>query len=251
MAQISKFDINPATGRQYGINPATGVQDDNYWAQVVEPGLKSMGYNIPGFTFDYGQAEAEAREKLRPYYEQKLRDAQGDVERAKRLIEEDYAIGKRYAQEDTTTELAADTQLAKQETQVATEGLNKRGLLFGEIPTAGQSAAPYSQFAQMSELNPLAEKQSQRKMAIERALARQEEVAGLTRKRGIEEQNIQFPRQEQAILEEKEQKVQEQFVPQAYERARARYDATYGESQRQAVERPVETMNYLKELGWA
>lgn len=38
-----KFDINPATGKQYGINPATGVQDDNYWAQVVEPKLKSGG----------------------------------------------------------------------------------------------------------------------------------------------------------------------------------------------------------------
>ncbi len=37
----SKFDINPTTGKQYGINPATGVQDDNYWANVVEPQLKS------------------------------------------------------------------------------------------------------------------------------------------------------------------------------------------------------------------
>lgn len=37
----SKFDINPATGKQYGINPTTGVQDDNYWATVVEPQLKA------------------------------------------------------------------------------------------------------------------------------------------------------------------------------------------------------------------
>jgi len=39
----SKFDINPATGKQYGVNPATGVQDDNYWANVVEPQLKYGG----------------------------------------------------------------------------------------------------------------------------------------------------------------------------------------------------------------
>ena len=35
----SKFDINPATGKEYGINPATGVQDDTYWSEVVEPNL--------------------------------------------------------------------------------------------------------------------------------------------------------------------------------------------------------------------
>jgi hypothetical protein len=35
--QISKFDINPSTGKQYGVNPNTGVQDDNYWAQQVDP----------------------------------------------------------------------------------------------------------------------------------------------------------------------------------------------------------------------
>src|ERR1035437_3503637 len=35
--QISKFDINPSTGKQYGVNPSSGVQDDNYWAQQVDP----------------------------------------------------------------------------------------------------------------------------------------------------------------------------------------------------------------------
>ncbi len=35
-----KFDINPKTGKQYGINPSSGVMDDNYWANVVEPQLK-------------------------------------------------------------------------------------------------------------------------------------------------------------------------------------------------------------------
>jgi hypothetical protein len=38
-----KGDINPATGKAYAINPATGVWDDNYWANVVEPGLKGIG----------------------------------------------------------------------------------------------------------------------------------------------------------------------------------------------------------------
>lgn len=36
---VSKFDINPQTGKQYGINPQSGVQDDNFWATQVEPKL--------------------------------------------------------------------------------------------------------------------------------------------------------------------------------------------------------------------
>lgn len=36
-----KQDINPATGLRYDVNPTTGVPDDNYWAQVAEPQLKS------------------------------------------------------------------------------------------------------------------------------------------------------------------------------------------------------------------
>jgi len=36
MAWIQKTDINPATGKQYGINPNTGVWDDSYFANVTE-----------------------------------------------------------------------------------------------------------------------------------------------------------------------------------------------------------------------
>lgn len=208
------------------------------------------GLNIPAFNFDFGQAESEARAKLEPYYRQKLADAKGDVERAKRLIEEDYARGMRYAGEDRAMQGEADTLLAKQEREGALEGLNKRGLLFGEIPTAGQSAAPYSQFAQMQDLNPLQQKQQQRKLAIERAIARQEEVAGINRTRGVEEQNILYPRQEQGILEEKENRVQTQFVPAAYERARNKYDATYQQSLNSQINQSLGANKYLQALGW-
>lgn len=36
-----KGDINPATGKPYAVNPSTGQWDDNYWANVVEPQLRS------------------------------------------------------------------------------------------------------------------------------------------------------------------------------------------------------------------
>lgn len=106
---VSKFDINPKTGKQYGINPATGVQDDNYWAQVVEPRLKQAGgpnYEDPvqkliqttideygkkadeytkkynefeknnPFVFDQvlGEEKAKVAQRLDPYYEQTLGD---------------------------------------------------------------------------------------------------------------------------------------------------------------------------------
>lgn len=233
------------------INPASGVWDDNYYANTGKYGAGGGGINIPAFNFDYGQAETEARAKLEPYYAQKLADAKGDVELAKKYIEEDYARGMRTSQEDLAANTATDAATARDETQTSLEGLNKRGMLFGEIPTAGQSAAPYSQLAQSQELNPLAQKQAQRKQAIERAISRQEEVAGVTRQRGIEAQDIQYPRTEQALLEEKENKVQTQFVPAAYQRARDKYDNTYQQSMNQQINASLSANKYLQQLGWS
>lgn len=229
------------------INPSSGVWDDNYFARTQGGG---GGLNIPAFNFDYGQAETEARAKLEPYYRQKLADAKGDVELAKKYIEEDYQRGMRTAGEDRALEMGADAQVAREETQGVAEGLNKRGLLFGEIGTPGQSAAPYSQFAQTQNFNPLQQKQALRKQAIERAIARQEEVAGITRGRELEEKNRLFPRQEQEILEEKENRVQQQFVPAAYDRAYQKYQNTYQQSLNQQINASLSANKYLQQLGW-
>lgn len=233
------------------INPATGAWDDNYFART-QGGGGSGGLNIPAFSFDFGQAEAEARAKLEPYYKQKLADARGDVALAKRLIEEDYARGMRYSEEDKATALAADQQTSQEETRDLMGNLNKRGVLFGEIPAGtNQSAAPLSGLAQDQFMNPLQNKQMLRKQAIERAIARQEEVAGVTRARGIQEQDIMLPRQEQAIAEEKERRVQTEFVPAAYDRAKSRYDNTYAQSLNQAVNQSLSANKYLQMLGWS
>ena len=62
-----KGDINPATGKAYAVNPSTGNWDDNYWATVVEPQLKSKyGGSSSGGSTDIAsvlarqQAEAAA-----------------------------------------------------------------------------------------------------------------------------------------------------------------------------------------------
>lgn len=52
----NKTDINPATNKAYAVNPESGVWDDNYWANTVEPQLKtqygtsSTSAAIPTFT---------------------------------------------------------------------------------------------------------------------------------------------------------------------------------------------------------
>lgn len=237
LQQLSKTNRNPAQETRYQeLLKASG-------------GSGGGGLNIPAFNFNYGQAEAEARAKLEPYYRQKLMDARGDVQLAKQLIEEDYQRGIRYAEEDKATQLAVEAQTAEQENRNLMDTLNKRGVLFSE-QGGGQPGMVTSGIA-AQEQGLMGTKQMQRKQAIERAIARQEEVAGITRQRGIQGQDIMLPRQEQAIAEEKENRVQTQFVPAAYERARAAYDNTYGQSLNQAINTSVSANPYLQQLGWA
>lgn len=196
-------------------------------------GMAGGGGSLPAFKFDWEAAEKEALQKLEPYYVEKLKEAGGDVERAKKLLEDDYVRGKRYREEDEKTQIATDTQTAKEETTSAVENLNRRGLLFSEMEpdqAATSSAAPYSQYAQKFELNPLAEKQQARRQAIQRAIMRQEEIAGEERKRGIEEQDIAFPRYKKALEEEKKEKATLQMAPLKYQRELTKYNATVGNS---------------------
>lgn len=238
LQQLAKTDRNPAEETEYqALLKASG-------------GNAGGGLNIPAFNFNYGQAEIEARAKLEPYYKQKLLDAKGDVELAKKYIEEDYARGMRTAAEDEATSKEAEALTVGQENRDLLATLNKRGVLFSEQPTDTGRALVQSGIAGQ-EVGNLTSKQALRKQAIERALQRQQEVAGIDRQRGIEAQNTLFPRQEQALAEEKENRVQTQFVPAAQERARAAYDNTYGQSLNQAVNRSVNANPYLQQLGWA
>ena len=116
---IQKTDINPATGKQYAVNPATGHWDDSYWAEVVEPKLKSQyggGSSGGGGTseeyikqlietltkevvpkaieFDSEAARKAAEEEWGPYYEEILEDYLAQV-----------SVGKEREKEDLTTYL--------------------------------------------------------------------------------------------------------------------------------------------------
>lgn len=184
------------------------------------------GGGYPQFSFDWVAAEREALEKLTPYYVQKLTEAKGDVNLAKKRMEEDYSQGRRYREEDLETQLAEEKRLREEEFRGTTGGLNKRGILFGQIPLGEQtSKAPYSDVAQRWFLNPLSEKQAARKLAIERAIGRQGEIAETTKKRGVEDIDIAFPRYERELGEEKKEKAVLGMAPISYQREYGKYQA--------------------------
>ena len=204
--------------------------------------------SYPTFNFDWTQARADAMTQLTPYYEQKLKEAGGDVERAKRLIEEDYMRGVRYSKEDLTRENIQGEENAAtafktlgldvtEENRSLAGSLNQRNVLLGTIPQGDTgSAAPMGEYAKSWFINPQTEKQTMRKMAIERALKRQKEGFSTTavreqegfttrRARDLEEENIQFPRTTRDLEEEKRRRAFETAVPMAYSEQYARYKA--------------------------
>lgn len=147
------------------------------------------------FNFDWEQAEKDALEKLRPYYEQKLSEAQGDVNLALSRIEEDYQQGRRYRTEDLAVEQEGWGMQEPRELSSLLEGLNRRGMLQSTIRTEDQQN--------------LDDTQRRRREAVERGLRRREEVAGVERARGTEDINIKFPRFKAELEEEKKQRALE------------------------------------------
>lgn len=233
-----------------------GVDQNNPSALAaagIVPDYSSSGggggsVNYPPFNFDWTAARNDALAELTPYYEQKLKDAKGDVELAKKYIEEDYQKGIRISREDyereirttnedLTTQTAEDTLTRTQETREARAGANRRGTYVGQIqPGAETSAAPESSFYQEYIGKPLSEKQRLRKLAIERAITRQQEVAGVTkqrddesytteRERGLTAQNIQYPRTQAELEEEKREKAFNVVAPMKYQEALTKYRA--------------------------
>lgn len=335
------------------INPADNSRDNEGRSQGVWTSSTAMGYDgqlykwtgamwelqgggggssgttsYPKFDFDWTKARSDALTQLTPYYEQKLKEAGGDVERAKRLIEEDYMKGVRYSSEDytkteaeakqdnlvnekyrlkslkteeeragtltTEKQLVYDTAIRQADEDLATNlkilglditeenrnlqgSLNQRNVLLGTIPQGDtSSAAPMGEYAKSWFINPQTERQDLRKLAIERALSRQKEVAGMTkqsalgdigyglkktqtassktgelseiekqraitnallkktrdtekvgvlRTRGIEEQDIEYPRSQRDIEEEKRRRAFETVAPMTYSESYARWRA--------------------------
>lgn len=198
-----------------------------------------------GFNFNWSAVEKEEFEKLRPYYEKKLADAQGDVTRAKTLLEEDYQTGMRRTQEDESMaaryrneDLATQGQGlaldAEQELRDARGALNQRGVLIGERSAEQQGAAPTSDYAQKWFLDPMKQRQDARRLAVERSIQRQGEVAGLdaqrqrealetAKRRGIQEQETQYDKYRKLLEQEQKEKAVLQMTPLRYQQEYQKY----------------------------
>jgi len=215
-------------------------------------GGTSGGSNIPAFNFNWEATRKAEYDRLTPYYEQKLIDAKGDIELAKKFIDDDYNKGvrvreedfnvtQRKSDEDFISSLAEAGRKTQEETFDTQGGLNKRGVLFGEAPqgTAGQNPMQTSQYANQFFLQPLDERQKARKLAIERALQRDMEVAGLTRSRGDEgaaltkdyqtsQQVSKFRDVQDTLKQEQENKAYNINAPSQYNIAYTKYKAAAG-----------------------
>jgi len=235
LCHVRGEDINPATGKGYAINPSSGAWDDNYFAQNFGGGSGGssgggQGPSIPGFTFDWDQAENDALKELTPYYQKKLAEANGDVELAKKRIEEDYQQGLRYNKEDAATQTTADTQTAKEETDATMDSLNQRGILFGQIQDPEQSQEPISGIAKTLSLDPLATKQDARRQAIQRAIQRSDSSLAMAKQRGTDDANLVMPRLTRELNQEKQDKAILQMAPLKEQQAYRKYQATVGRS---------------------
>jgi len=181
----------------------------------------------PKFNFDWTAARQQAYDELTPYYSQKLNLAKGDVELAKKYIQEDYDRGLRYASEDYGQSSAEETIKSGQETLSAQGEANKRGVLVGQIPTGQEtSKAPTSEYYSKFIGAPMEQGQQLRQQAIKRALSRQTEAAGISKVRGSDEQDRKWRDTQLDIEQEKREKANTQMAPLKYQEAYSKYRAS-------------------------
>jgi hypothetical protein len=158
-------------------------------------GITSTGADFTGtnqFNFDWNQAEQDALNKLKPYYEQVLAEANYDINRAKQILEEDYQRGARYNAEDLATGMQNYSALEPREQNTLLTGLNKRGVLQSTIRNTEQQY--------------LTDTQQQRREALQRAIDRKNELAGVERQRGISDVETKGTRYKRDVGEEEKQR---------------------------------------------
>lgn len=136
-------------------------------------------FDIP----DYSSIYDSAYKDLQDYYARILQETQGDVEKAKRRLMEDYQQGKRITLEDYAiqTGRARETAQAEYAQEDLTVPQEQRALL-GNLLSRGVSQGGLAETKQQE----LKSRQELRREAIDRALRRSEEDAGYAKERGLE-----------------------------------------------------------------
>lgn len=142
-----------------------------------------MAFTAPDYTTYYNQSNT----KLNEYYARLLAEERGDVERAKRRLDEDYSRGSRinvedyerniaFGEETAEASKAEETARSGEETRALEGDLLRRGVQSGGLAT-GKVAT-------------LEDKQKLRREAIDRALRKSEEDLKYAKERGLEETTL-------------------------------------------------------------
>lgn len=205
------------------------------------PGL--YGFNFTGVSLsdaDIAAAEDAAYKELTPYYEGILADAKGDVELAKKRMEEDYQRGNRIRTEDVATAISRateDTGLSKADVgdrtklandtlkyldqtkfpmarQALLETYNKRGIFKSGLKTQGVDILGQEQnlerTAQTNTISGLDRENQRLDIALNRvktdqplSLSRWQEEANVQKSRTGEDLDTQLTRKQKQVEQQK------------------------------------------------
>lgn len=165
----SVAEIKAKYPKYAGWNDAASILADFNAGNAGAPsGGGGGGFTVPNFQ----EYVTKANQSLDAYYTRILEEEKGDVERAKRRLEEDYKRGMRVSTEDYvkgTTRAVEDTDVAKTQTQALETQENRQ--LEGNLARRGVSQGGVAQTLTGEQ----SERQRLRREAIDRALKRQQE----------------------------------------------------------------------------
>ena len=255
---------NPATGQNQrwmngGFLPVGQTDPGSSNSSDIPTSSQSSAAAIQPFGWNadqWNKAQQDAIAKLTPYYKQLLDLNNGDVNRAKTALENDYTSGVRFHTADYGNQMSQENVQEGYEMRQTLDSMNKRGLLFqetapgqqpnapkasgteGTTPTVGvvsnysgmqptatqqtmdtggvvgnpagvttpQSGMTYSSEATNNYLDPLLNKQQQRRNAIQNAVQKQTSTASNDYVQSIGDQNSL---QTQYALQQGEKKSQQ------------------------------------------
>lgn len=180
----------------------------NVFAQATGSTLELPPINVKSFE----EYEAAALAELRPYYERILKEEGGDVEKAKVRIEEDYQRGIRISREDYEVQKKAYGQ-EMAPGQTLPDYYNKNKYQLGTFPEEGVTALENinkrgllkSGIADVTGTN-LKSSQQRRQEAIDLALKRYSEQAGITKSRGSRDIGTNWERRQFELQQEQAEK---------------------------------------------
>lgn len=176
---------------------------------------------------DINQYVTTAMQKLAPYYQKLITEAQGDMNVAIQRLQQDYQTGMRYTQEDLNTLMTnagqdLQSQLASfglqktQETNQLLDTLNKRGIALTQGNQPGQPMQVAKEGQAGTEQSMLSQDQSLRHEAIQRTYdrntqqyqttaSRNASQLGLTQTRGTENAQRQYQQTGEQYQQQEEQ----------------------------------------------